>query len=54
MGSSISINSFPYRIVTNVSDFVRGTKRKLSDRDIQEDVEKVIEIAMHTPKRCDS
>ncbi|GJQ76881.1 gcl [Trypoxylus dichotomus] len=51
MGSAISTNALPYRIVCNVSNFVRGTKRKLSDRDAQEDVEKVIEIAMHTPKR---
>ncbi|KAK9718082.1 BTB/POZ domain [Popillia japonica] len=51
MGSAISTNLFPYSIVTNVSDFVRGTKRKLSERDGQDDLEKVIEIAMHTPKR---
>lgn len=46
MGGSLSTN----RIVSNVTEFVTGQKRKLCDVD-DDDVSKVIDIAMHTPKR---
>lgn len=46
MGASLTTN----RIVSNVTEFVTGQKRKLCDVE-DDDVNKVIDIAMHTPKR---
>lgn len=46
MGGSLSTQ----RIVSNVTEFVTGQKRKLCDVD-DDDINKVIDIAMHTPKR---
>ncbi|XP_022920674.1 protein germ cell-less [Onthophagus taurus] len=52
MGLSISSSySTPYQIISKVSEFVRGTKRKLSERDTEDNMDKIIDIAMHTPKR---
>lgn len=45
MGASLTTQKF----VSNVTDFVTGHKRKLCDSDDEES--KVIDLAMHTPKR---
>lgn len=44
-----SIISSPQRIVNDVSNFVRR-KRKL-ESDSMQDIDKIIDIALHTPKR---
>lgn len=46
MGGSLTT----HRLVSNVAEFVTGQKRKLCDAD-DEGVNKVIDIALHTPKR---
>lgn len=45
MGASLTAQKF----VCNVTDFVTGQKRKYTDSDDEES--KIIEIAMHTPKK---
>lgn len=45
MGASLTTQ----KLVMNVTDFVTGQKRKICDSDDEES--KVIDIAMHTPKR---
>lgn len=44
-----SVISSPQRIVSDVSNFVRR-KRKL-ECDSMQDVDKIIDVALHTPKR---
>lgn len=46
MGVSLSTQN----IVNNVAAFVTGKKRK-RENDDEEDVNKIIDIALHTPKR---
>lgn len=46
MGISLSTQNF----VDNVAAFVTGKKRKRCDNE-DDDVNKIIDIALHTPKR---
>lgn len=46
MGVSLSTQTF----VNNVASFVTGKKRKRCENE-DEDVNKIIDIALHTPKR---
>lgn len=47
MGVSLSTQN----IVNNVAAFVTGKKRKRCENEDEEDVNKIIDIALHTPKR---
>lgn len=51
MGLNISACNTPKRLLSNVSDFVRGTKRKLNIRESDDDVNNIIDVAIHSPKR---
>lgn len=46
MGISYSTNSF----VNNVASYISGRKRKHSETE-EDEINKVIDIALHTPKR---
>lgn len=48
MGATFSTQT--QNIVNNVTGYVTGKKRKHSESD-EEEVNKVIDIALHTPKR---
>lgn len=46
----MGVNLSTQNLVSNVKAFVTGKKRKRSDND-EDDVNKIIDIALHTPKR---
>lgn len=47
MGVNLSTQNF----VNNITDFVTGKKRKRCENEDEADVNKIIDIALHTPKR---
>lgn len=51
MGGSVSMYTYPKQIVDNVRHFVIGQKRKRDETDTEEEINKVIDLALHTPKR---
>lgn len=51
MGNIWSYRICPDQILDNVKQFVTGQKRKREESDSEEEMNKVIDIAMHTPKR---
>lgn len=47
MGVRLSSQNF----VENVTEFVTGRKRKRCENEKETDINKIIDIALHTPKR---
>lgn len=51
MGNSLSDYSVPNDVVNNVRRFIVGGKRKRRNSDSDDEMSKVMDLALHTPKR---